>query len=178
MPRRKSESGYHIDMTMSPSDSDDDNVEDNEFDNGDAELEAGDDDFDIGPGEAIEEVLRLPIALYFPHILPIHRISSEECPFTATHANGWPCFVHSNTDGGPCGMADTLLGPRVGTRWSWHALASWFTTFFYSIICPLPAASELLGVMVRKHRQPYINPGIPFKLHMLSHEFTHSQLSR
>lgn len=41
---------------MSPSDSDDDNVEDVEFDNEDVELEAEDDGLDIGAGEATEEV--------------------------------------------------------------------------------------------------------------------------
>ena len=63
---------------MSPSDSDDDNVEDNEFDNEDAELEAEDDGLDIGPGEATEEVLCLPISLCLPHILPIHQDSGAE----------------------------------------------------------------------------------------------------
>jgi hypothetical protein len=53
---------------MSPSDSEDDNVEDVDFDNEDAELEAEDDGLDIGPGEATEEV-RLLLSL--PHMLPM-----------------------------------------------------------------------------------------------------------
>lgn len=49
---------------MSPSDSEDDNVEDVDFDNEDAELEADDDGLDIGPGEATEEVcLLVPLCL-------------------------------------------------------------------------------------------------------------------
>ncbi len=55
---------------MSPSDSEDDNVEDVDFDNEDAELEAEDDSLDIGPGEATEEV-RLLVSLSLPHFLPM-----------------------------------------------------------------------------------------------------------